>query len=60
VVAKVKGITTSRLRKKISWLGKVYGKENVVWSPGYFASTFGVREEAIQRYVKWQQTKDLG
>jgi len=60
VVGKVKGMTASRLRKKFSWLGKVYWKENVVWSPGYFVSTVGVREEDILRHVKWQQTQDLG
>jgi len=32
----VKGQTASRLRKKFGWLKKVYWKENVVWSPGYF------------------------
>ncbi len=36
VVGRLKGQTASRLRKKFGWLKKVYWKENVVWSPGYF------------------------
>ena len=36
VVGRLKGQTVSRLRKKFGWLKKVYWKENVVWSPGYF------------------------
>lgn len=39
VVARVKAKTSSILRKKFSWLEKVYWKENLVWSPGYFVST---------------------
>ena len=60
VVGKVKGMTASRLRKKFAWLGKVYWKENVVWSPGYFVSTVGVDEEKILKYVAWQYTQDSG
>jgi putative transposase len=39
VMGKMKGMTASLLRKKFSWLVKVYWKENVVWSTGYFIST---------------------
>ena len=60
VVGKVKGMTASQLREKFSWLGKVYWKENVVWSPGYFVSTVGVDEAKILKYVEWQHTQDLG
>jgi len=60
VVGRVKGMTASRLRKKFSWLGKVYWKENVVWSPGYFVSTVGIDEDKILKYLTWQQTQDLG
>jgi len=48
------------LRKKFSWLAKVYWKENVVWSPGYFVSTVGIGEREILKYVKWQQSQDSG
>ena len=60
VIGKVKGITASRLRKKFPWLSKVYWKENVVWSPGYFVTTVGIDEDKILKYVEWQQAQDLG
>jgi len=60
VIGRVKGMTASRLRKKFSWLSKVYWKENIVWSPGYFASTVGIDDKKILKYVKWQESQDLG
>ena len=60
VVGKLKGMTASRLRKKFSWLGKVYWKEYVVWSPGYFVSTVGIDEDKILKYLTRQQNQDLG
>ena len=60
VVGKIKSQTASKLRRKFVWLGKVYWKENVVWSPGYFVSTVGIDEEAILSYVKWQGRQDSG
>ena len=42
VIGRIKGRSSSMLRKKFAWLGKVYWKENVVWSPGYFISTVGL------------------
>jgi len=59
VLGNLKGITASQLRKKFSWLGKVYWKEEVVWSPGYFVSTVGVDEAKILKYVEWQQIQDF-
>ena len=60
VIGRIKGQTASMLRKKFDWLKKVYWKENVVWSPGFFVSTIGLNEKAILEYVKWQQHQDLG
>ena len=60
VVGRIKGITSSKLRKRFSWLKKVYWKENLVWSPGYFVSTVGIDENKILRYVKWQESQDSG
>ena len=60
VVGRMKSRTASMLRKKFAWLAKVYWKENVVWSPGYFVSAIGVNEKQIIRYVKWQGTQDSG
>ena len=60
VINRIKAQTASRLRKKVSWLSKVYWKENIVWSPGYFVSTIGLDEKSILEYVKFQKTQDLG
>jgi len=60
VVGTIKGETASRLRKKFSWLKKVYWKENIVWSPGYFVSTVGIDEKSILAYVRWQLRQDSG
>ena len=47
VIGQFKAQSASRLRKKFSWLSKVYWKENIVWSPGYFASTVDIDEKSI-------------
>ena len=60
VMERIKGRSASMLRKKFAWLAKVYWKENVVWSPGYFVSTVGVNEQQIIRYVRWQGSQDSG
>ena len=60
VVGKMKGITSSELRKKFGWLKKRYWQENVVWSPGFFVSTVGVDEKSILKYVKYQGLQDSG
>ena len=60
VVAQLKSQSASILRKKFVWLAKVYWKENVVWSPGYFASSVGVDEATIKRYVQYQGRQDSG
>jgi len=43
-----------------AWLEKVYWKERVVWSPGYFVSTVGLDEKQITEYVRWQGHQDSG
>jgi putative transposase len=60
VIGGIKGKSASKLRQAFPWLGNVYWKENIVWSPGYFVSTVGIDEEKILRYVKWQQDQDSG
>ena len=60
VVGKMKGITSSELRKKFGWLKNRYWKENIVWSPGFFVSTVGVEEANILRYVEYQGRQDSG
>jgi putative transposase len=60
VVGKIKGMTSSQLRKKFGWMKLRYSRENVVWSPGYFVSTVGVEMERILRYVEYQERQDSG
>ena len=58
VIGEIKQYTASKIRKKFMWLEKVYWKENVVLSPGYFVSTVGLDEKQITEYVKWQGDQD--
>ena len=60
VIKRLKGVTAKKLREKMDWLKKVYWKEGVVWSPGYFVSTIGLNEKVIIEYVKWQERQDSG
>lgn len=60
VMGQLKSQSASRLRKKFDWLAKVYWKENIVWSPGYFVSSVGVDEATIKRYVEFQGRQDEG
>ena len=60
VMGKFKSQSASELRKQFSWLSKVYWKENVVWSPGYFVSSIGIDEVTIKKYVEHQGQQDSG
>ena len=60
VMGRLKSQSSSGLRKEIEWLGKVYWKENIVWSPCYFVSSVGVDETTIKKYVEYQGHQDSG
>ena len=60
VVAQLKSQSASMLRKKFQWLQRVYWKENIVWSPGYFVSSVGIDEKVILKYVEQQGRQDSG
>ena len=60
VMAQLKSQSASELRRKFKWLEKVYWKENIVSSPGYFVSSVGVDEDVIRRYVEHQGMQDSG
>ena len=53
-MGKLKSQSASQLREEFPWLEKVYWKESIVWSPGYFVSSVGVDAETIKRYVEHQ------
>ena len=60
VMGQLKAQSASNLRKTFKWLSKVYWKENIVWSPGYFVSSVGLDEHTIRNYVEHQGRKDSG
>jgi len=60
VMGALKSQSASQMRKAFPWLDKVYWKENIVWSPGYFVSSVGVDEETIRKYVEHQGSQDSG
>ena len=60
VMGQLKSQSASALRTKFDWLQKVYWKENIVWSPGYFVSSVGADEATIKRYVEHQGKQDSG
>ena len=60
VVARLKSESASMMRKKFEFLSKVYWKENIVWSLGFFLSTVGMNEKVIKQYVQWQGKQDSG
>ena len=60
VIGRMKGMTASRIRKKFAWLKKLYWKESVVWSTGYFVTTIGIDEDKVVEYIQWQESQDSG
>jgi len=58
VMGQLKSQSASQLRAKYDWLEKVYWKENIVWSPGYFVSSVGINEKVIRNYVEHQGKQD--
>ena len=58
VMRLLKNQSASLLREKFDFLKKVYWKENVVWSPGYFVSSVGINKSIVMYYVKWQGVQD--
>ena len=60
VMGRLKSQSSAQLRSSFSWLSKVYWKETLIWSPGYFVSSVGLNEQAIKRYVEYQGRHDSG
>jgi putative transposase len=58
VVQRIKWVTSIKLKKKFSFINKIYLKRQSVWSVGYFSSTIGLDEESIRQYIKYQGRKD--
>ena len=60
MIGKRKSQSASQMRRKLKWLKKVDGGEQIGWSTGYFVSSVKVDEETIRRYVKHQGRQDSG
>ena len=60
VVRIIKANTARELNLKFPFLRKVYWGTRSIWSAGYFASTVGVNEDIIRRYIQRQGEEDAG
>ena len=58
VMGTLKSQSASYLRTKFPFLERVYWKESIVWSPGYFVSSVGIDEQTIKNYVEHQGLQD--
>ncbi|HUD44863.1 MAG TPA: IS200/IS605 family transposase [Patescibacteria group bacterium] len=60
VVGIIKQNTARELKQKFPFLKQVYWGTDAVWSEGYFASTVGINDSVIKRYIENQGKKDTG
>lgn len=60
VVGLIKSNTSTSMKKKFPFLKQVYYGTDGIWSDGYFASTVGINEQAIRRYIELQGQLDTG
>jgi putative transposase len=60
VVRTLKSVTARALKEKFPHLKTVYWGTDSIWSAGYFASTVGLNERIIQRYIQNQGQEDAG
>ena len=60
VVGIIKASTARDLNKKFPHIKKVYWGTQSIWSAGYFASTVGINESIIRRYIQNQGQEDMG
>lgn len=55
----IKGYSAHAMGKRFPFLKNVYHKANVgFWSDGFFASTVGINEETIRKYIEHQGEED--
>lgn len=56
----IKANTSRNMKLKFPFLKQVYWGTDGIWSEGYFASTVGVNEHIIHRYIENQGKEDSG
>lgn len=57
-VQKLKSASSMALRKEFKFIREMYLEKDGIWSVGYFVSSVGLNEEAIKRYIDWQDRKE--
>jgi putative transposase len=60
VVNRIKVNASRQMKQKFSFLKKVYGGTESVWSTGYFVSTVGIDGTTIRNCVAMQGREDAG
>ena len=60
VIRLIKTNTARNIKEQFVFLKKVYWGTDGIWSEGYFASTIGVNEAVIRRYIQHQGAEDVG
>ena len=60
VVETLKKNTSRHLSLKFRFLSQVYWDREGIWSKGFFASTVGINEAVVKKYVEMQEKEDTG
>jgi len=60
VVGIIKQNTGKAMKDEFEFLRKRYYGRGGLWSVGYFASTIGLDEDKIRKYVRYQEREDTG
>ncbi len=58
VVQKIKVVSSLALKRRFSFVRKIYSKGSV-WSTGYYVSTVGVSDSTVRKYIANQGKKDF-
>ena len=59
-VGVIKANTARMLKRKFPFLVAGYFDTDTIWSIGYFVSTVGINEQAINKYIDLQGKEDSG
>jgi putative transposase len=59
-VQAIKSQSSLHLQKKFKYIREIYETKQGMWSDGYFASSVGLNEGQIKRYIDAQNNYDLG
>ena len=57
-VKKLKGNSSLAIRKKFKFIREIYLEKDGIWGVGYFASSVGLNETQVKKYIEWQDKKE--